>query len=277
MKIHLINLSLIIAIILAISTFTSCEHDSLVLYEKDPDVYFAVLANERGNRGNDTVRIRFFSLATDAMYVDTSFVVNTTGKLANYDREATIEVCPTSTAIEGVHFQAPTTVTIPAGSVSGSFSVRMLRAQDLQQESKTVRLTLLLVPNSQFGTDLQTQFGNVSNPASLRSLIEMNIFANDMITRPAYWGDSYFGTFSVKKYLLISDVNGWPPSFLDGVSWEGRSFLFNGVPTVNQIIAATRMLVYLTEMENNGTPVYEDYLDEFNNPVRMTMGPNARL
>ncbi len=91
------------------------------------------------------------------------------------------------------------------------------------------------------------------------SLVSFRWFANDIIKKPARWLDTYLGTFTRKKLLLMAQVLGFEPAYLDA-----------SVSIVEMTAYGKFMQRYLNEQKAAGNTVYEDDGSE------MTMGPSVQ-
>ena len=268
-------------LLFVVTTLYACKQDGLDLFERAPDVYFTALINETppNPRANDSVIVRFFYVPASEMFVH--IPISVTGRLSNIDRRARIVANSLeSTAVAGVHYKLPpfnpndidyglrNSVIIRAGRAVDTLVVHMLRDPSLSLFGEELVLVLELEPNEYFGTDFRT-FLNI-NTQQERNLIRYKIYVSDIIVQPTRWMDVWFGEFSAKKLLLICELAGFSPAYLDAQymmdgsyiqPWEVRS-------------AAIITKAYLDAEAAAGRPVYEDRIDMITGlPVRMTMGP----
>lgn len=253
-----------ITILFALILFNACDYDTLMRYEKNPDVYFTDLAD--ASTYNDSSLVKFVFMDVNATETHVNISVTVTGKLSNTDRQVAVIADPQSTAKAGVHYEFPSTITIPAGSARASMSVRIIRSPDLNIDKKELLLVLSLQANDEFGVDFQTALRSGKN----RSLVQYKIYISDILIKPLRWLDAYYGTYSDKKFLLICEVNNIVPAFMDGQEVNGKTF-----GTSNMFAIARVSKIYLEQQRLAGNTIYEDYLDENGDPVPMTMGPSA--
>ena len=271
-----------------LTVFYACNTDELMYYSKQPDVYFTDLNNPL-SRIKDTTKLSFFYISGTEIVAKVP--ISVTGTPADYDREVLVEPDPAlTTAIAGQHYELLPAV-IPAGKVMDSILVRIFRTPELSINGEVLRLALVLKPNSEFGIDFRTALDNNTKKEE-RSLIEYNIFISDVMSEPIWWKprgfpptvpSPFFGDYSNKKFRLICDVNGCPPAFFSlGFEWNGL-IIGDGVqggPVNNSmqilILLAKRTQIYLNAEEAAGRTVYEDYLDQFDNPVKMKMGTSGQ-
>jgi len=255
----------------AITVLKACEPDGLLLFEKAPDVYFTTLANTTGfnPRANDSINVRFFFLTASETVVH--IPISVTGRLSDQDRLVNVTVDESvSTALPGVHYELPASVVMRAGRVVDTLSVRIFRDVSLGILREEVVLVLELQPNAYFGTDFRTML-NIHTQQE-RSLIRYHIYISDILVRPRAWLEGYLGIFSERKLLLISELSGLSPAFMDFQYAIDGSYVTPW--DVRAAAAITR--AYLERRAADGDPVYEDRVDPITGlPVRMTMGPGA--
>jgi len=242
-------------LLLTVAVFQACNYDSLQLFDKNPDVYFDI-----NNEQPDSVFVKFaYKPGGITESIDTIFV-KASGRLADYDRQFSVKVDPTSTAVQGVHYEILST-TIPAGKPAGYVLLRVLRDPSLSEEggADAAILKLSLQPNEEFGTDIKTTM--VNNKET--SVLDFKVYITDKLVKPLRWMDDWFGKYSKAKFLLICEVNNFPPAFLDGQTIEGMTPW-----TVGDYAAIAQLTqIYLN---NQDPPIYDDENNEF-----MTMGPNV--
>jgi hypothetical protein len=254
-------------IILATSMFWSCETDGLMLFDSAPDVYFANYTSHDDLRD---IHVKFFDIAGNDDTV--KIRVRVTGALDFHnDRYVDFDYVRDFTeAVEGVHFELIKPAVIPAGKDTGFVLVRAIRAPDLSDNDQALRLQIRLLPNNYFRTEFKTAY----SPTTGRTMdmIHQSIFISDALVQPQHWYEYYFGTFSLKKLLMICDVNRITPAFMDGQPDANGNVWLHPIWTI-EVARAGR--VFLEEEHNAGRTIYEDYEDESGNRVRMTMGPGA--
>jgi hypothetical protein len=200
------------------------------------------------------------NIAVDEFIAKTPIIA--TGKQADVDRPVLVVVDPRSTAVEGVHFEMRPTI-IPAGKSKDSVFVRLIR-ENLKVVEKELILILKILPNEEFNTDLVDV--RVYNNGE-RSMYEYKIYVSDILAKPLRWNDNYYGDFSVKKFELICEVNSFPPAYMDGVPFDGRTIS----PADAQPIAL-RTYLHLEFEKEAGRTIYEA-----DGVTEMTMGPQTTL
>ena len=250
--------------------FNACNYDSLMLFNEKPSVYYSLLVDVyttgEDNRTNDSINVKFFYTLENVVLVN--IPVSITGPLSNVDRYAAFEVnAEASTAVEGTHYEfLANRITTPANSTGGTLTVRIIRSPDLQVDGKTLKLAVKLVPNEHFNTDYNRKLLSTTTGKS-KQIIEFPIYVSDIITVPKHWNggaptDVYiFGPFSVKKCLLVCEVNNIPPSFLDGeplvdVNGEIRQITTANVMGITQTFAKWTQ-IYLNQQKALGNTIYE--------------------
>ena len=242
-------------LLLTVAVFNACNYDSLQLFDRNPDVYFDITKNK-----SDSTIVKFAFLPGGQTEVIDTIFVKVSGRLADRDRQFSVKVDPTSTAVQGVHYEILST-TIPAGKPASYILLRVLRDPSLSEDdgADEVVLKLSLQANEEFGTDIKTT--TIDNKE--KSMLDFKVYITDKLVKPFRWMDDWFGKYSKAKFLLICEVNNFPPAFLDGQTIEGMTPW-----TVGDYAAIAQLTqIYLN---NQDPPIYDDDNNEF-----MTMGPNV--
>jgi hypothetical protein len=240
-------------LLLTATVFHACNYDTLQLFEKKPDVYFYITKNNP-----DSTFIKFAYLPGGQTETIDSILVRVSGRLANHDRQFSVKVDPTSTAIQGVHYEILSTI-VPVEKATGHIILRITRDASLSaEEVENVVLKLSLQPNEEFGTDIKTT--KVDNKEI--STISYKVYITDKLVKPLRWMDIWFGNYSKAKFLLICGVNNFPPAFLDGEPIDGMTWTTGDYANTAQLTQ--------NYLNNQDPPIYDDENNEF-----MRMGPNV--
>jgi hypothetical protein len=237
--------------------FSACKKTDLKVYDGDTNIYFSKAALVSSPFDSLLVTFAFQPQITDSLV---KVPVQITGAPSDKDRAYKVAVdASSSTAKAGVHFEAlPPTFTLPAGKVADSVRVKLLRTPDMLND--TFSLVLELQPNENFQAGMVDKIANATTGQKL-SYTKFKILVTDVLSRPKLWLDTYFGTFTRKKLLLMSDLLGFPVDALNTTS-----------TTISQVIYwAKYMQLYLNEKKAAGQTVYED-----DGTTPMMMGPSVQ-
>jgi hypothetical protein len=151
-----------------------------------------------------------FSFVTTPLSVTTKEMLVTLyimGEATTTDRMARLEVVAGKTTATAAHYDCPTQVTIPAGSIKAEFPIILKRTADLQE--KTVRLYVQVAASESFNIGVSEQ-----NHLLLKW--------NDVLSRPKNWSDleEFFGAFSLEKFRFILSVTGVAEFDTTKMSWS---------------------------------------------------------
>lgn len=233
----------------------ACKREPLITYDVKDNIYF----DNEVSTGYYMDSTDFTFAYSDAAVRDTILYVplGVTGSPAATDRHYQVVADPASTAVAGTHYQLADFV-FHAGKVTDSLPVRLLRSPDLATSTK--KLILRLQQSGDFQTDLQYRIMTTST-IDTSAMLTFTISMSDILTAGPYWDDVYsiyFGTFSLKKVMLIHDQLGMPLNF-----WSVAS------PTNQQraqaIYYASLTSRYLADQANQGNII----LDEDGTPMKM--------
>lgn len=239
--------------ILLILLAASCKKDTLLTYNAPDNIYFDYktgvdLANNQPGVIIDSLSFTFAyskaSLADSILPIP----VTVSGTPKNVDRTYTVAIDAGATAVAGTHYELPT-LKIRAGRVYDTLFLRVKRAADLKVN--TVRMTLRLLPDERFTTDIRFRMKNTTD--TIRTLI-FKLAIADMLTAGPYWTSNYlkyFGTYSEKKVRLMNTITGMPLDFW--VLTNAGSSASNAAA----IYYAATMGRYLKEQALNGNTIYE--------------------
>ncbi len=245
-------------------SLVSCATDELPVFDTTiSNIYFEWAKEGRENYSQtlDSIDVTF---ALELPSV-TDTIINVPVKILGYtsemDRDVNISVVTSgTTAVEGVHYEIPSSVVMPADSVRAYVPVTLKR--DASLKDGIVSLKFQLVENEYFKTAIFSteEYYNVNRELSFT---EFEISFSDILTKPAYWNrtfDGYLGNWTAKKVYLIAE--------LAGVSVEKLTV----TPSIQELFAFTRILRdHLKAQQLAGTPVLED------DGTEMAVGPYAAL
>lgn len=142
-----------------------------------------------------------FSFVTEAVRGDKDTVwipIALTGVPQSEDKKFALVIDAKSTAEENKHFKLTETV-FPAGKTEMLYPIVMLRAKELEKESRSFRLAIK--ENESFDV----------GAASSNTYSAINIRVLDRVIKPSWWGGAenyYYGTYSHTKYRFMIDVIG---------------------------------------------------------------------
>jgi uncharacterized protein YpmS len=217
------------------------------------------------NTSLDTTVVTFAYSSTSIKDSVFAIPVSVMGNVVKTDRSYKVVVADSSTAQAGVQYDAlQDTFKIHAGRVVDTLKIKLHRTVDLQ--TTPVNIILLLQPNSNFNTDIQSRITNSITGASF-SYIKYKIVLNDVLTQPKYWLSSYMGTFSRKKIYTTASVLNVPVATMLDILQNNTG----SVAISSQNFWGRSMQIYLNQQKAAGTPVYED-----DGTTLMLMGPSVQ-
>ena len=252
MKKHINNIIFTCAVALS---FIACTEDEIDTFSGTDTLYFQWSIDGTNDEflapstRTDSTSVSFTFAAAEVL--DSVFMVpvKVLGNVTSIDRPFTVEVLPSSTAVEGVHFSMPENLFIPANEIITFVPITLMRTPEMQTEVFSIEIGL--VPNNHFITDY---YGTIESSTTYKLLKynEFKISVSDILTEPGTWANFqiyYLGDFSAKKFRLFAEVNEIPlPD-----NWDTE------YPSIGTFRARVRVLkAYLQEQKNNGTPVLEE-------------------
>ncbi|PCI34725.1 MAG: hypothetical protein COB60_05910 [Flavobacteriaceae bacterium] len=263
MKIYIKNIIITCFVALGL---VACSEDEIDTFSGIDGLYFQwsiegplTLSGDFGT-SIDSIAVSFaYDLpeVTDAIYL---LPVKVLGSVSSIDRQFSIEVLPESTGIEGVDFTLPSSLFIPADSITAMVPITLLRTPAMKNEEVLIKIGL--VPNEHFVTDYYESTENIDTKEPLE-YDTFKLAVSDMLTKPKFWSpilDYYLGDFSAKKLILYAQVNNIPiPNWNDSPPSDIATFF--GRKNV--------LKAYLIDQKNDGTPVLED------DGTEMKLGPYA--
>lgn len=195
----------------------SCEKSELLTYQEDSGIYF-----NNNQMMRDTVSVPWGLKNSEIVEQRLQLEVKLIGQVKNYDRNFKIRVVedpnPALNARVNQDYKPfPLEYTIPKGAASAFINIDLLRSADLAESHRN--LTIELEENEElkflYTRKLPDTLGNV-HLLDIRRVIKMN----ENFPRPSWWpfyGQKYFGDWSVKKAILICDMMD-----IDRETWVGN-------------------------------------------------------
>lgn len=199
----------IIVSLMAMAALASCEKDMMTYSGKD-GIYF-----DTEGMVLDTVSVHWGLKNSDITEQEIQLKVKLIGNVADHDRNFSVEVetreGDDSAAVEGVHYEPIVKqYAIKAGEAETTISVKLKRSPELM--NKPARFAIKLVENEELGF-IYTRYGAqmvddttvVSRPLDYQRAI----YIDENFPIPTWWpyyGEPYFGDWSMKKAILICDV-----------------------------------------------------------------------
>lgn len=223
----------IISILLLSLACWSCE-EKVDPYQGESGIYF-----DTQDIYTDTVRVAWGLKNSDVTQQDLKLKVCLFGDVADYDRSFRIQiVAPESDSLQGAEgtdwLPFATEYAIPAGKAETYITITVLRRNDL--ESRPRRFAVKLEENAElkflYSREVLLDTAEWADGNQYRQIdFQRVIYMNENFTRPNWWsqyGNSYFGTYSTKKMILICDVMG-----IDREVWIAR--VDQGGPSQNYL------------------------------------------
>lgn len=236
----------------------SCSEEEFMTYEGNKAGIYLQRVSTTDINGtplgfSDSLVISFASYAANIKEYPVTVPVCIMGDVTDYDRPFTLVVDKEkSTAIEGEDFEfSDTACYIPAGKTKQTVRLVLKRSDRITTE--TARLVFSLKDNANFVVELES-YKNVTDwktqgeelCGSFYKIIFSDKYA--ITTWWTFYGDMFYGKWSVKKEKLLNELMGWTHS-----DWERWNVAYGQMP-----YAAKKFRKYLQEQADNGTPVKED-------------------
>ncbi|TCD03511.1 DUF4843 domain-containing protein [Pedobacter psychroterrae] len=251
---------IIVALLAFCAAFVSCKKN-LNTYDGVDGIYFLpamVSINQLPVNDSSIVSFGYAKpeLKDSVFYLQ----VRAAGLPSKTDRDFKLTIDPSSTAIEGTHYEfVSKNFVIPANETVGRIFLKLNRIAELT--SKPVILRLNLEENANFKTPMEDRIVNVTTGKKL-SYIQHSVWFDDILKKPKSWLDFYMGTFSRKKLFLLAEV-----AEIEKISDLDNTAL---TPIPKSLYYATFMQRYLNEMKAAGKTIYEEDSSE------MIMGPGVQ-
>lgn len=241
-----------------IDLYSGCENGIYIQQLGSYDQYGNPISYRDGNKG-----ITFATYNEDVTTLSTSFFVKVMGKVSDKPRKYSLVVDPElTTAVEGEDFDMNRNdYIIHPGAAQDTVFVTLHRTPRLLKE--TLEIHFRLEPNENFSTPLN-EFKNSSGwsvDGPMISHTKYYITFNEVYTKPSYWtsfGGSFFGDFTVPKYLELNKVMGWK---VGDWSYAGMS----GYPVQYGRLgfAAEQLRKHLQKLADAGTPLWDDEAGDY--------------
>ncbi|WP_341835433.1 DUF4843 domain-containing protein [Chitinophaga pollutisoli] len=223
----------------------ACKKSPLTQYDESSTIYFKAARGTTGREPspNDSMAFSFLYMQADTFIV--KIPVSVAGRAQAIDRPFEVVADTGSTAALGKHMTILSAV-IRANSLNDTLFVKVNRTPDMATAKLLMRLKLK--PNQYFGTDFA-----IRNLDTRKIQMDVyRIFVTSTAIQPERWLEAYFGKFSAKKAKLMTELFGFnfetdfnapygPTSSISFVTSGGGA-----------------MARYLQDMEDAGTPVYEE-------------------
>ncbi|MGJ1430490.1 DUF4843 domain-containing protein [Sphingobacterium spiritivorum] len=226
----------------------SCQKE-LMKFENPSSIYFYQAGKTTGTK-RSRLRYSFGYSKEDSFTV--GMVVSTIGRKQNTDRPYRLMVKDSANA-EGLRFYEilnPTFV-IKKDKLTDTVFIRFLRIPEMQNRNFVLKFELL--ENENFNTNMNFKVLNIAKKDTL-FYTKSSLVVDDIISRPALWGDGSLGTFSRKKMLLMVQVL--------NVDFEYMNTTMNA----GEILAYGKFMQrYLNEQKAAGNII----IDENNKPMVM--------
>lgn len=226
----------------------SCKKESLTTYNTDDNIYFAYRGPIAVNPITDSANMTFAYSTAAVMDSIFKIPVAVTGTPKSYDRTYVITADDASTAMAGRHYVFPAAFTIRAGKVLDTLPLRLLRTPDLK--TGTVTLLLHLQRNQNFITGVKNIYGS-----DTFNVLSFKLYMGDILTAGPYWNSvfaTFFGTFSVKKVMLLNQIAGMPLNFFSDLNAAGLTL--NSAAALYAITASR----YLKDQATAGNTIYDE-------------------
>ena len=261
-----------ITLLFATVSLMSCEKGLMTYDNKNSDIYFFDAGKSvTPNFDQSYVSFQYVTKPDTTVNV----IVATSGLAADHDREyklmishlspeellydhdnnATTLPIPMLEAVEGTHFEKlPEKFVIKKGVYRDTIKVKLFRSSDIL--TNRLALAFELQANENFGNNFKSRIVG-SKPIST---IRTKILFDDKDTKPKYWLENAFGTYSREKLFFICDLFAFSARYFETPQDIGE---LNGYGKFAQR--------RLNELAAAGTPVYEK-----NGTTRMVMGAFAQ-
>lgn len=213
-------------VIITLICLYSCEEAKFATYEADNYVQFT-------NALKDSTIISFtYYPGKDELLLP--LPVEMSGHLVTQNLEYKVVVDKElSTAVEGTHFELPTSMNIKASAVSDTCWLKLKKTPEMKTEE--FRIVLRMVDSESLLR------GPLSNSIAI-------VRVNDKLTKPDWWNNNvkayYLGVYSDKKYQLFIEVT-------------GKADL-TGIPDSELRTYALQFKYWLAEQKAQGNTIRED-------------------
>ena len=234
-----------------VELYSGCKSGIFIQEVYSTDIYGNPLSYR------DSSSYSFANAAENVTSGKVRLYIRAIGEVANYDRPYVLKAMEGTTAVEGEDYDlSENDFVIKANTGMDTIYVKLLRTAKLRNQ--TMRLKLGLVPNEHFETPI-TEYKNSSSwsaDGNMHSALSYIINFNERYSKPYYWdwyGDEYFGTFTVAKYLAINNYMGWT-----GTDWSNAGMTGQKIQYGKLSYFARYIQKYFQQMADEGKPFLED-------------------
>ncbi|MBD8487749.1 DUF4843 domain-containing protein [Echinicola sp. CAU 1574] len=240
MKKSILNIFLLLTVVLC----WSCVEDELNTFQNEDSIYFPM--STEGTSQNPNMDSLFYSVGlvpttfTDSLI---SIPVKVLGRVADEDRSFTVELGQGTTAQEGTDFEFVNEHVIPAGEVSATIDIRLIKTEEIAEDTVVIKLKLLA--DEHFKSEMTTYVDRYGQEQL--SHVGLDIYLSGVLQQPEDWFEPYLGKFSSKKFFLMVDVLGFDPLIYTGDVALSKSQYFGVV-----------MKRYLDQQKALGNTIYEE-------------------
>lgn len=251
------SLQYILGAFLIIASAVACKKSEIKTYDGKISVYFP---RSLSSPYLDTLAVTFTFAPLSTTDSLIKIPVRIAGEPVDKDRVYNLVINPNkTTAVAGSDYKLndKRQFVIPAGKVTDTIYLDLLRTPALLTEQKAVSFTLL--PNENFQTDILFKVVNTITGQRV-SNVDYTVSFNDILRKPGRWLDGYLGAFSRKKAFLMIELMGMDLAYLD-----------NAAAVSDIIYYGKFMQRYLNEKKALGETVYEA-----DNVTPMVMGPSVQ-
>lgn len=243
--------------IVAVALMTACSEEDFTTFDgQKAGIYmqrvYMTDINGTPLSFSDSVVFTFANYNEETKEYKYYIPVKIMGDVKDYDRPFKLTVDPElTTAVENEDYAfSDTECYIPAGKTSTNVWFLLKKTDKLSKQS--VRLVFKLSDNEHFTAELESYKSTVNWAEAGNQLCgtRYKFIYNNIWTIPTYWswyGDDYFGTWTVAKEKVINSVMGYEHS-----SWNGK-VTYGTLPYI-----AKKTQKYLQEQANAGTPVLDE-------------------
>ena len=251
-------------VLLAILLFWGCENDDFLYQGEEGGVsglyFLKVTSTSIDGTPQGYTDSSSYSFQNDAWDVETHRVkipVQLFGMLSDEDRPFRLKVVG-GTAVEGEDFlPLPEKYIFPADKANTEAWVDIRRTPKLTKEHRY--LVVELLENEHFKL-LMPEIQDLSKRDTLKTNI-FKISFTEQITEMLYYeyfGESYFGKWSVKKFHMINAISGWTLKQWQDAIWGDQPVTLGKMPYI-----ATLLRRQLQEFADKGEPVMDEENAEY--------------
>lgn len=241
----------------------SCSHEEIDLYSGPKAGIFIQEVKTTGIYDNPTsykegtTGLTFANYESSVTSMYTYFYVRSIGTPADYDRPYRLVLdAEQTTAVQDVDFSLEgNEFCIKAGESTDRVRVKLLRNPGLLQH--IVRIYFRLEPNEHFDMPI-SEYKNSSSWSVDGDMLPTDHFYIDFgenYTCPSYWnsfGKSYFGEWTVNKYLTLNEQMGWTVTDWSYAGMSGYKVAYGRLPAAAKILQN-----YLQQQADAGNPMVD--------------------